>query len=1044
MTSPNQPHSPSSPAPQDGAPAPAGAPTPSQQPSPSEQYARWAAEKRLAASELGAFTRRYPFDLDDFQLEGCRVLEDGSSVLVAAPTGAGKTVVGEFAVHLAIARGRKVFYTAPIKALSNQKFGELVDWLGHERVGLLTGDTSIRPDADVVVMTTEVLRNMLYADSSLLEDLGFVVMDEVHYLADRLRGPVWEEVIIHLDPSVQLVALSATVSNAEEFGAWLQEVRGTTEIVVSETRPVPLWQHVVIGDELLDLFVDSEGRPVVSHGPGARGQRQVNPEIERVTSFSLPVDERSGGGRGRSPSGRKGTRGRHRPRGSGQHRPPHKRGGRGDRGGPRGGGREGNRGGRDSAGGADRGYGGIPRPLRRPEIISLLDDAALLPAILFIFSRAGCEGAVQQCARARLRLTDDEERREIRAVLDERLEGIGVEDEEVLGIAAFRRAVLDGYAAHHAGILPLLKTVVEELFARGLVKVVFATETLALGINMPARSVVLEKLVKFNGVEHADLTPGEYTQLTGRAGRRGIDTEGHAIVVAGPGFDADAVGSLASRRTYPLHSAFRPTPNMAVNLLDRFDLSRARESLEMSFAQFQADRSVVGLARRARELEDTAESYREAITCDHGDLLEYASIQERIAEREKSLSRARSAAQQDRTRSVLGGLRRGEIIALPGGKRRGYGVVLDVDRSVLGGPQIDLLDTEGRRRSLRPGDVKSPPAVIDSLRLPRPEALGSGKVRKDTAAALRQRLAGHDDDARREVRRRAERPPSTAATDETLLRLREELAAHPCGDCPDLASHLRWVGRWRKARTDLEGVQRRIQGRTSSLARQFDRLADLLVELGYLARTSEGADGTEDRDDPAHPEAADSPPDRGDAHQSGEFGQTREETLRPTTSGLRLRRLFSDRDLLIAECLEHGAWTGLDPAGLAAVVSAAVHEARRDDRAPEVIDDPAVDAALAASARIAAELQSAESRHGIDPTPPPDPAVAAIVHRWARGAHLAAALDGSDLPPGDFVRHCRQVIDLLDQLTADERLGAIARAAIQGVRRGLVAQEIDR
>lgn len=956
--------------------------------SPSEQYARWAAEKELAASELGAFTDRYEFALDDFQLSGCRVLEGGSSVLVAAPTGAGKTVVGEFAVHLAIARGRKVFYTAPIKALSNQKFGELVDWLGHDRVGLLTGDTSIRPDADVVVMTTEVLRNMLYADSSLLEGLGFVVMDEVHYLADRLRGPVWEEVIIHLDRSVQLVALSATVSNAEEFGAWLQEVRGATEIVVSETRPVPLWQHVVIGDELMDLFVDADGEAVVSHGPGVRGERQVNPEIERITSFSLPVDERSGGPRGRAPGGRKGTRGRHRPRGSGQHKPPHLRQG----------------GGPGSTHGSNR-PSTVPRPARRPEVIEMLDDADLLPAIMFIFSRAGCEGAVQQCTRARLRLTDETERREIRRVLDDRLDGIGVEDEDVLGIPAFRRAVLDGYAAHHAGILPLLKTVVEELFARGLLKAVFATETLALGINMPARSVVLEKLVKFNGVEHADLTPGEYTQLTGRAGRRGIDTEGHAIVVAGGRFDAHAVGSLASRRTYPLRSAFRPTPNMAVNLLERFDLSRARETLETSFAQFQTDRSVVGLARRARELEDTAESYREAVTCDRGDLSEYAELQERITAREKTLSRARAAADGDRTRSVLGSLHRGDVIALPGGKRRGYAAVLGVDRHVLGGPQVDLLDTEGRRRSLRPGDVPSPPAVIDSLRLPSQDSLGSGKVRKDTAAALRRSLSGRDD-PRREVRARVDRTPSTAANDEELQRLKAALAAHPCADCPELSSHLRWVGRWRKARLDLDGVQRRIEGRTSSLARQFDRLTDLLQELGYLEREGE--------------------------------------ELVPTASGLRLRHLFSDRDLLIAECLEHGAWQGLDPAGLAALVSAAVHEARRDDRAPEVIPDPAVDAALAASARIAADLQVAQSRHGLDATPPPDPAISAIVHRWARGDHFAAALNGSDLPPGDFVRHCRQVIDLLSQLTSDQQLGAAARAAIASVRRGLVAQEIDR
>ncbi|MEE1617410.1 DEAD/DEAH box helicase [Brachybacterium sp. J153] len=994
--------------------------------SPADRYARWAAERREAGSALSAFTRRYDFTLDDFQLEGCRILEAGSSVLVAAPTGAGKTVVGEFAVHLALAQGRKVFYTAPIKALSNQKFGELVDWLGHDRVGLLTGDTSIRPEAEVVVMTTEVLRNMLYADSDLLTDLGFVVMDEVHYLADRLRGPVWEEVILHLDLSVQLVALSATVSNAEEFGAWLQEVRGETEIVVSETRPVPLWQHVIAGEELLDLFVDEAGEAVVSQGPGARAHRVVNPEIERVTSFSLPVDERSGGPRGRGYRGRKGTSGRHRPRGSGQHG---RRGGRDqgpDRpgaGGTSGGeGRSDHRqGGRPDRGHRDGPQDGRPRggrpgggqwPMRRADVIALLDDAALLPAIVFIFSRAGCEGAVQQCSRARVHLTDEQERRRIRAVLDEHLAEIGPEDEDVLGIEAFRRAALDGYAAHHAGMLPLLKAVVETLFAQGLIKVVFATETLALGINMPARSVVLEKLVKFNGVEHADLTPGEFTQLTGRAGRRGIDTEGHAVVLAGPHFDAAAVASLASRRTYPLRSAFRPTPNMAVNLLDRFDLSRARETLETSFAQFQADRSVVGLARRARELEDTADSYLEAITCEHGDLLGYAAIQERIAEREKSLSRSRASAQQDRTRSVLGALRRGDVIALPGGKRRGYAVVLDVDRTVLGGPQLDLLDTEGRRRSLRPGDVPSPPAVLDTLRLPRQEALGSGKVRKDTAAALRQRLSGADDDARREVRRRAEKVPSSAATDETLLRLREELAAHPCAACPDLAAHLRWVGRWRSSRRELEGVQRRIEGRTSSLARQFDRLTDLLQELGYL--------------EPAEDRSAAEP------------------DLRPTPSGLRLRRLFSDRDLLIAQCLEHGAWRGLDAPGLAAVVSAAVHESRRDDRAPEAIPDPAVDAALVASAHLARELQAAESRHGIEPTVPPDPAIAGIVHRWARGEHLAAALDGNDLPAGDFVRHCRQVIDLLDQLAEDPELGATARRAITAVRRGLVAQEIDR
>lgn len=241
--------------------------------SPSEQYARWAREKSRSGGVLSEFTRRFDFALDEFQLSGCSALEAGRSVLVAAPTGAGKTVVGEFAVQLALSQGRKVFYTAPIKALSNQKHAELVEWLGAERVGLLTGDTSIRPDAEVIVMTTEVLRNMLYADSPALQGLRFVVMDEVHFLADRFRGAVWEEVIIHLPREVRMVSLSATVSNAEEFGDWLQAVRGDTDVIVSERRPVPLEQHVLVRGKLVDLFDGAQS-------PDA--PPRVNPELARL------------------------------------------------------------------------------------------------------------------------------------------------------------------------------------------------------------------------------------------------------------------------------------------------------------------------------------------------------------------------------------------------------------------------------------------------------------------------------------------------------------------------------------------------------------------------------------------------------------------------------------------------------------------------------------------------------------------------------------------------------------------------------------------
>ncbi|MCW2584333.1 MAG: helY, partial [Klenkia sp.] len=236
--------------------------------SPAQRYA--AARRRGKHPLLSDFTTDLGFTLDPFQEEACAALEEGSGVLVCAPTGAGKTVVGEFAVHKALAEGRKAFYTAPIKALSNQKYADFVARYGPEKVGLLTGDNAVNGDAPIVVMTTEVLRNMLYADSPALRGLGYVVMDEVHYLADRFRGAVWEEVIIHLPDDVALVSLSATVSNAEEFADWLVTVRGDTRVVVSEVRPIPLWQHMLVGGRVFDLFALRPDAHVVGTGSPVR------------------------------------------------------------------------------------------------------------------------------------------------------------------------------------------------------------------------------------------------------------------------------------------------------------------------------------------------------------------------------------------------------------------------------------------------------------------------------------------------------------------------------------------------------------------------------------------------------------------------------------------------------------------------------------------------------------------------------------------------------------------------------------------------------
>lgn len=533
---------------------------------PAASYA--AAKKRGMHPVTTAFVQTFDFEFDLFQISACHAVEDGKGVLVAAPTGAGKTVVGEFAAYFALQAGKKCFYTTPIKALSNQKYAEFAEKFGEDRVGLLTGDTSINSEADILVMTTEVLRNMLYAGSNTLTNLGAVVMDEVHYLADKFRGAVWEEVLIHLMESVQVISLSATVSNAEEFGEWLGEIRGETEVIVSEIRPIPLFQHVLIGNRLLDLF-EQPGR--------------VNPEIlkrerEAIRRTSLGRNRRS----------------------------------RFD----------------DSS---DR--------LSRSDIIEKLQGENLLPAITFIFSRIGCDAAVKQCLNAGLRLTSPQEREEIRSTALRYTQNIAEEDLEVLGFTEWLTALERGIAAHHAGLLPSFKGAVEDLFQRGLVKAVFATETLALGINMPARTVVLEKLVKFNGEAHVPVTPGEYTQLTGRAGRRGIDIEGNAVILWSPTVDSAAAAGLASTRTYPLRSSFSPSYNMSINLIAQFGRERARRSLESSFAQFQADRAVVGLTRQIRKNEASIQKLMKDASCHMGDFDEYARIRRSIKEVEVLLSR---------------------------------------------------------------------------------------------------------------------------------------------------------------------------------------------------------------------------------------------------------------------------------------------------------------------------------------------------------------------------------------------------------------------
>jgi ATP-dependent RNA helicase HelY len=800
--------------------------------SPAERYA--ASRTRITQPKLDAFRQGLNFDLDPFQRNACARLEEGRSVLVAAPTGAGKTIVAEFAVYLAMQEpSAKVFYTAPMKALSNQKFQELVAEYGPDEVGLLTGDTNINSHARIVVMTTEVLRNMLYADSDLLTDLAYVIMDEVHYLADRFRGAVWEEVIIHLPQSVRMVSLSATVSNAEEFGDWLQAVRGETDVIVSEERPVPLEQHILMRTKLIDLFDSS----------GLAATNRVNPELVQMARY---------GGRTLSARQMKDV-GRY-----------HSRGGRQE-----------------------------TFRMDRADLVDLLDDRNLLPAIFFIFSRVGCDQAVRQVLRAGVRLTEAHERDEIRAIVEDRCRTLLDEDLAVLGYWEWLEGLERGVAAHHAGMLPAFKEVVEELFRKKLVKVVFATETLALGINMPARTVVLEKLEKFNGEARVPITPGEYTQLTGRAGRRGIDVEGHSVIQWQDGLDPQAVASLASRRSYPLNSSFRPTYNMAVNLIDQFGRQRTREILESSFAQFQADRAVVDLARKVRQQEESLAGYAEAMSCHLGDFTEYSALRRQLSDLER---------------------------------------------------QGQRIDTQSR--------------------------------------------------GEREKRQRE------------LTALRKRLKAHPCNGCADREKHARWAERWWRLKRETDALSQQIRSRTGAVAKVFDRVTDILVACGYLSQDEHGRTGL-------------------------------------TVHGRTLKRIYGERDLLVAECLRRNTWSQLDVPSLAAMASALVYEPRRDEgnASERYLPKGAFRPALEKTNEIWSRLDDLERQNRLPGSEPVATGLSLAMHSWARGGSLNKVLEDADMAAGDFVRWTKQTIDLLDQLSlvADGPVGRTARQALEAIRRGIVA-----
>jgi ATP-dependent RNA helicase HelY len=874
------------------------------------------------------FAARYPFALDAFQLGAIEALHTGESVLVAAPTGSGKTVVAEYAIDRALERDGKCFYTTPLKALSNQKFGDFVARLGAAKVGLLTGDNAINGDAPVVVMTTEVLRNMLYERSDAIDGLVTVVMDEVHYLQDPYRGAVWEEVLIHLPLSISVVCLSATISNAEEFGEWIGTLRGPTRVVIEEKRPVPLEHHYLVGRDLHPIHVERDGQLV----PNPYVVSLDREEVRYKTYYR---------------------------RGSGtpqHHRIPRPR--------------EGHR----------RVY--VPR---REDVVEVLSDEGLLPAIYFVFSRAGCDRSVQWVLGAGLRLTTSEEATRIRSFAEMRVAWMDEEDLKTLGFYDFEEALAAGIAAHHAGMLPVFKETVEELFEAGLVKVVFATETLSLGINMPARSVVIEDLWKFQGERHELLTPGEYTQLTGRAGRRGIDELGHAVVVYQRQVPFERVASLASTRTYELTSSFRPSYNMAVNLLRNYTREEAHHLLNSSFAQFLADRGVVALERELERDRAQLAGFREHMRCHRGDFAAYWALREKAQEIRETFRKGRDRARTDAVRQALASLRPGDVIFVPRARRRGLAVVVS---NREGRPTVLAQDRTFFRLSSR--DFQDPPASLTRVPLPRSGSVRSARYRRDLAA----RLVALD--VRPAKRPRGDTDPRV---EREAARFEREAAAHPCHVCPDRPAHERWAIRASQVGHRIGGLERRIRTRTETLARQFERVVAVLEELGYV----HGFD------------------------------------ILP--KGLTLARVYGEGDVLVAEALAEGVLEGLEPAEVAAVVSTVVFESReRIPRTGEMPTPVAVERYRHLQ-RLWRTIRAAEDRHQVQLCRELEDGFAGSMYRWAQGEPLEDVLRESEMSPGDFVRTCKQVLDLLRQIeqVAPERSAENVRLAHGAVNRGVVA-----
>ena len=862
---------------------------------------------------------------DLFQQKAIQALNEGASVLVAAPTGSGKTFIAEHAISEALSRGKKSFYTAPIKALSNQKFRDFQELYGSDNVGLLTGDTSINSDAKILVMTTEVLRNMIYASSRSLENLSVVILDEVHFLQDQYRGPVWEEVIIHLPLEVTLVCLSATVSNAVEVSEWLTTVRGDTRAIIETKRPVSLEHHHMAFDKATG---DTVMYPTLI-------DNQVNPRAKKA--FTDQAKQASGSSRhgNQQKKGRQASESR---------------------------------------------FG----PPNRNEVVEQLSNANMLPAIYFIFSRNQCDDAARGVRRSALSFATKSETEQIRKIAQDRAQTLSSDEKNALDFEGFLSLISTGVAAHHAGMVPIFKEIVEEAFTLGLLKVVFATETLAVGLNMPARTVVIDKLTRFTGENHVPLKPSDFTQLTGRAGRRGIDDVGHAVTLWSPFVGFDEVCRFSLNKSFNLTSAFRPTYNMTVNLVNSHSEGEVRHLLNLSFAQYQANSGVVTMQASIEKKREQQRVEEEKAKSQYGDIWSYRRLHG--LQRQKGVSKTLADSVQ-----VWNTFRPGDIIALKTDEL--------INARDTPYQKFMVLATSNRRRGIK---ITAADAVQSVRGILYEDLIGEPIFIKhvDLDADFSQWNPG----ALREVARLINECnwvfSQNDSGDSSLTVDDDALASVDVANDPLISILLKHADAADRIRNDIERLERHLKSETQSVGASFDRVLELLRKMGYI------------------------------------------DSWKLTAKGSVLAGVFHESDILIAEAISQGIFDGLKPIDLAAAVSCVVYERRNSDQDDLPYPSKRCREVVERVEDLSMEIQDIQTASGLPVHRFPDPNFAQCAALWAAGKSLTSVLDTvPEMSPGDFVRTIRQIVDLLRQMeriAIDQTLRESARIASEAMFRGIV------